>query len=239
MSNSFTQRALPTRSYGILMPVGTMKRVAKEGSAEKNPNSGHVDLIAQSLMRCRTGEADSNVLRLLLGMLNDVQLTLLEEAILALEDRQSSHEDWRSKTYPLHSEALPFDGADWGPFDHIVKASVPEFDEVALIALRDFSTIHHDLKDLTELCKIMNKEGIPLTRGNVEVQIVALIEATHNRRELFTFSHPYLSYPELIRAVHDNPEYFIELVDLQRTRGNVEAVNEVIGSAKAVSAGAL
>lgn len=241
MTDSFMQRQLPPRSYGIMMSLDAMKLAAKESPTEKTPHERRIDRLTLNLARCVQvqGEENSGMLRLLAGRLTDSQLTLLEEAILAHNDKQSRHEEFRSLSPNQHHGTFAFYGSDWGPFDHIVSAAMPEFDEIALIAIRDFSILHHNMKDLIRLCKIMNELGIPLTERNIERQIVALIEVTQNRSELVVFSHPYLSFPELIRAVHDYPEHLMEIVDLQRARGNVRAAAEVFGSSKAVSSGAL
>jgi hypothetical protein len=222
-----------------MMSVDAMTRATKESPVKKTPHEQRVDLLSQSLARSNKGEANWGMLRLLLGMMNNEQLTLLEETVLALHEKQSRHEDLNKRfLYPSRFSTFA-DDADWGPFDHIVSSSVPEFDEIALIALRDFSTAHNNAKDLIRLCKIMNELDIPLTERNVSLQIFAMVETTQKRSTLVVFSHPYLTYPELIRAVYDHPEHLMELVDLQRTRGTVKAAAEVLGSSKAISEGAL
>lgn len=240
MTDSFTKRQLPPRSLGIVMSPEAMKLAAKESPAEKTTHERRIDRLTLNLARCIQGEQNSGMLRLLAGRLTDSQMILLEETISVLHDRQSRYEEYR-KTLPTnqHPRAFAFFSSDWGPFDHIVNSAMPDFDEIALIAIRDFSILHHNMKDLIRLCKIMNELGIPLTERNVARQIVALIETTQNRSEIVVFSHPYLSFPELIRAVHDYPEHLMDVVDMQRTRGNVKAVAEVLGASTAISEGAL
>lgn len=240
MANSFTQRTLPDRSYGLVRPLGSMAGTAWEATTRKPKKDQRVELLAMVLSGCRLGRANSGIMKMSIGLLNSDQLTLLEETAIAMRDSQDQHNHLYGRGDSLSS--ILAGGSKWvasSPYDHIVQAVIGNFQKPALIALRDFSRAHHNTNEIIKLCTIMDQQGIELTKRNVAVQLVALHEATLGRSKHDVFDHPYLEYPELIRAVHEHPKRIHDLLDLLRTRGSVRAVNEIFTSSQAISEGAL
>lgn len=240
MANSYTRRTLPDRSYGQVMPLGALAGAGYEATTRKPKKDKRVELLAMTLSGCRIGRANSGIMKMSIGLLDNNQLTLLEETAVAMRDSQDEHN--RVYGHRENYSSILTGGSTWiatSPYDHIVKAVTGTFQKAALIALRDFSRAHYNMDELIRLCTIMDQQGIELTKRNVAVQIVALHEAGQGRSKQDVFDHPYLEYPELIRAVHDHPNRIHDLLDLLRTRGSVTAVTEIFTSSKAISEGAL
>jgi hypothetical protein len=238
MANSFTQRTLPDRTYGLVMPIGAMAGVGKEATIRKPKMNQRVELLVMTLSGCRLGRANSGIMKMSIGLLNRDQLTLAEEAVLAMHDSQRMHISLHSNFSHLIAGGLNSRN-EHSPYDYIVDAVAGTFQRPALIAIRDFSQAHNNMGELIKLCTIMDQQGIELTKRNVAVQIVALHEAGSGRSKQDMFDHPYLEYPELIRAVHEHPKRIHDLLDLLRTRGDVTAATEIFTSSKAISEGAL
>jgi len=237
MANFSTQRTLPDRTYGLVMPIGAMAEAATGVTIRKTKKDQRVELLTMVLSACNLGRENSGMMKMSLRLLSNDQLTLVEEAAIAL---RASQDDY-NRIYGRQQSS--FRGLHTlnhvSPYDHIVKAVVMGFQKTALIALRDFSRAHHSMGELTRLCTIMDQQGIKLTKHNVEVQIAALNQVTSGRRKQDVLDHPYLDYPELIRAVHEYPKHVHDLLDLLRTRGSVKAASEIFASSNAISEGAL
>lgn len=242
MSYSFMRPKLPERTYGIVTPLGTMTEIVKSVPVRKSLMDQRVELLTMTLSACRSGKANAGILKMSLGLLKKDQLTLAEGAVIAMRDAQRMHISLHSNQQSRFSHLVAGGLNSWNehsPYDYIVDAVAGTFQRPALIAIRDFSQAHNNMGELINLCTVMNQRGIELTKKNVSVQIAALHEAKIGRSRMDIFDHPYLSHPELVRAVHDYPTRIHELLDMLRTRGNVNAAAEVFGSSKAISEGAL
>jgi hypothetical protein len=241
MSYSFMRPALPDRTYGLVMPLNVMTEKAKEASVSYVP-SPRVELLTTELSASRLGKDNAGIVKMSLGLLKNHQLTLVEEAVLAVQDNQRLHIRHHSNQQRNFSHLVAGGFNAWNetsPYDYIVESVAGTFRRPALIAIRDFFKAHNNMGELINLCSIMDQQGIELTKKNVSVQLTALHEAMRGRSRMDAFDHPYLSHPELIRAVHDYPTRIHDLIDMLRTRGNVKAAAEVFGSSKAISVGAL
>lgn len=242
MSYSFMRPKLPDRTYGIVTPLDTMKEMAKAVPARQSLKEQRVELLAMTLSACKRGKENAGIVKMSLGLLKKDQLTLVEEVILAVREDQRLHISLYSNQQSRFSHLVAGGYSAWNensPYDYIVDAVAGTFQRPALIALRDFSKSHANTGELISLCTIMEQQGIALTKRNVSVQLAAMHEALRGRSRNLVFDHPYLTYPELIRAVHDYPTRVHDLLDMLRTRGNVKAASEVFGSSKAISEGAL
>lgn len=232
---------LPTHPFKPLMTADEMKRAARKKPTKgtQTPHEVRVAEMVSQLIRSDNGASNAGILTLILGTLSNDQLKLTEDCIHLLSSAQERYEEAAATFRSNRNPIIFFNGAEEAPFSFIVRAVLGDFDEAALLALRDFRGAHNHLGDLVDLCRAMSKLGIALTDNSVTRQVSAMNLMTKDRIRLGIFDHPYTSHPDLIRAVHNYPERMIELIDLQKSRGSVKAAVEVLSASKAISGGAL
>lgn len=247
MNTSFVKRPEVISAYLGTLGFNAIMHTAQSAPKEAAPSSGRIGVLLDALTTCKEGHENSGILRVALGGLAESQLALTEKAVSSLHGRQLEHEarhgkfkmprqhgsvkeDFRSR---FEIDPLP------SPYEYVVRALLPEFQEAVLTAFALFPETHQDLSTLASLCIIMDEQGIPLTQANVILQMSAF-HKWNTTAGLLNFGAPrYVSNPALIRAVHKHPTKVNALIMMMHKRGSVEAFDEVNASAPAISEGAL